>query len=545
MYRISENNEGVQISDAQVMDDMLQKRYNHAKTQVVDYSHLFRPKTRWEFVRLTMIIVSIQFTYAAETAFVSPILLSIGLPHTFMTMIWAISPTLGFFLAPLVASLSDQLRVSWGRRRPVLLVLSITLMLGLVILPHGRTIGLWFGDEDVSPQNMSGFRWGILITTLGLVMADFSVETTNGLSRTYFLDMCIKEDHPTVLTVAVMIGGIGGFIGYMLGAIDWTNTNLGEMMGSNEATVFGAVVIIVLIGTTTTLTSFREVPLGLLENDELLRPITKAAFEEEKRRQMNLTRVSSVMSMDSETAERAQVCPEECNQQPLNFKSFLTNLIRLPKALRILYFTQFLSHLGYLSYCLYFTDFVGREIFEGDALAHEGSQSMKLYHEGVRFGCLGMAIFVLSAAIYSMAIEKVIRLSSIRSVYIGGLLLNCIGMMLIAVYKSKLMVFICCITMGIEYATIYSLPFLLISQYHQKQSFNMIDGRCVQSTQTRGFGADISILSSMLFLAQIIISLSIGSVIDAYGSTTIVVYSASLFSCLAAFSATQIIYMDL
>lgn len=139
-----------------------------------------------------MIIVSIQFTYAAETAFVSPILLSIGLPHTFMTMIWAISPTLGFFLAPLVASLSDQLRVSWGRRRPVLLVLSITLMLGLVILPHGRTIGLWFGDEDVSPQNMSGFRWGILITTLGLVMADFSVETTNGLSRTYFLDMCIK-----------------------------------------------------------------------------------------------------------------------------------------------------------------------------------------------------------------------------------------------------------------------------------------------------------------------------------------------------------------
>lgn len=95
-------------------------------------------------------------------------------------------------------------------------------------------------------------------------------------------------------------------------------------------------------------------------------------------------------------------------------------------------------------------------------------------------------------------------------------------MMLIAVYKSKLMVFICCITMGIEYATIYSLPFLLISHYHQKQSvrtkiddlkkafidddffqFNVVHGRCVQSTQTRGFGADISILSSMLFLAQV------------------------------------------
>ncbi|XP_062715432.1 proton-associated sugar transporter A-like isoform X2 [Aedes albopictus] len=545
MYKPTGDDRTGQLTDNQIADIVLQKRFEHAKLQRSNYSHLFRSKSRWELVRLTMIIVSIQFTYAAETAFVSPILLSIGLPHTLMTMIWAISPTLGFFLAPLVASVSDQLRVAWGRRRPVLLVLGISLMLGLVILPHGRTIGLWFGDEDIPPQNMSGFRWGILITTVGLIMADFSVETTNGISRTYFLDMCIKEDHPTVLTVAVMIGGIGGFIGYMLGAIDWSDTDVGEMMGSNEATVFAAVVIIVLIGTTVTLTSFREVPLELLEKDELLRPITKAAFEEEKRRQMNLTQASSIMSLESETTERAQIHRDDCNEQPLNFKTFLGNLMRLPKALRILYFTQFLSHLGYLSYCLYFTDFVGREIFYGDAMADEGSQAMKLYHEGVRFGSLGMAIFILSAAIYSMIIERVIRLLSTRSVYIGGLLLNCIGMMLIAVHKSKLMVFICCVTMGIEYATIYSLPFLLISHYHQKQSFDVVDGRCVQSRQTRGFGADISILSSMLFLAQIIISLSIGSVIDAYGSTTIVVYSASLFSCLAAFSATQIIYMDL
>lgn len=165
-----------------------------------------------------------------------------------------------------------------------------------------------------------------------------------------------------------MIGGIGGFIGYMLGAIDWTDTNVGEMMGSNEATVFAAVVIIVLIGTTVTLTSFREVPLELLEKDELLRPITKAAFEEEKRRQMNLTQASSIMSMESETTERAQIHRDDGNEQPLNFKTFLGNLMRLPKALRILYFTQFLSHLGYLSYCLYFTDFVGREIFYGDAM---------------------------------------------------------------------------------------------------------------------------------------------------------------------------------
>ncbi|XP_062556028.1 proton-associated sugar transporter A-like isoform X2 [Armigeres subalbatus] len=539
------NSGSVQITDAEIMKDMLQKRYDHGKNQPKDYSHLFRYKSRWELVRMTMIIVSIQFTYAAETAFVSPILLGIGIPHKYMTMIWAISPALGFFLAPLVASVSDQLRSSWGRRRPMILTMTISLMLGLIILPYGSTIGHWLGDEDIPPRDMSGFRWGILITIIGLIMADFSVETTNGLSRTYFLDMCIKEDHPTVLTVAVMIGGIGGFIGYLLGAIDWSKTNVGTMLGSNEATVFAAVVIIVLIGTTITLTSYREVPLGILEQDEMLRPISKAAFEEEKKRQINLTRVSSVISIERATAEEAQIHHEDRNEQPLNLELFLTNLIKLPKALKILYLTQFLSHLGYLSYCLYFTDFVGREIFDGDATAAEGSLELSQYDEGVRYGCLGMAIFVLSSAIYSLAIEKMIQLFSARSVYIGGLLLNSIGMMLVAAIKSKLTVFACCITMGVEYATIYSLPFLLISLYHQKKSFDMIDGQYIRSEQNRGFGADISILSSMLFLAQVIISLAIGSVIDAFGSTTIVVYSASLFSCLAAFSATQIIYMDL
>ncbi|XP_065073664.1 proton-associated sugar transporter A-like [Ochlerotatus camptorhynchus] len=527
------------------MENILLKRHEHAQNQNKDYSHLFRPKTRWELVRLTFIIVGIQFTYAAETAFVSPILLGIGISHTFMTMVWAISPTLGFFLAPLVASMSDQLRLEWGRRRPVLLALGIGLMLGLLILPYGRIIGMWFGDDDVPPQAMSTFRWGTLITAIGLVLTDFSVETTNGLARTYFLDMCITDDHPKVLTVAVMIGGFGGFVGYMLGAIDWSDTSIGIMLGSNEATVFAVVVVIVLIGTATTLSSFREVPLELLEKDYLLRPISKEAFDEEKRRQLNLSRVSSVMSMESETVERAHVYHPENTGQPLNLKTFLANLIRLPKALRILYFTQFLSHLGYLSYCLYFTDFVGREIFHGDAMAAEGSSMWEMYHEGLRFGSLGMAIFVLSSAMYSMVIESVIKLFSTRSVYIGGLLLNCIGMMLMAIHKAKFSVFICCVTMGVKYATIYSLPFLLISQYHLKKSFEVIDGRYIPNTQTRGFGADISILSSMLFLAQVIISLSIGSIIDAYGSTTIVVYSASLFSCLAAFSATQIIYMDL
>lgn len=46
------------------------------------------------------------------------------------------------------------------------------------------------------------------------------------------------------------------------------------------------------------------------------------------------------------------------------------------------------------------------------------------------------------------------------------------------------------------------------------------------------------------FHSQLIISLAIGSVIDALETSAVIVYSASIFSFLAAISATQILYLD-
>lgn len=151
----------------------------------------FRTKSRLELIRLSVYQIGVEFCYAAETAFVSPILLGNGLQYTFMTMVWAFAPTLGFLCAPLVASFSDQLRSSWGRRRPVLLALGLAVVVGLLILPHGKQIGILLGDADVPVDLMSGFRWGVLITVIGLVLTDFDIETSSGVGRTYFMDVCV------------------------------------------------------------------------------------------------------------------------------------------------------------------------------------------------------------------------------------------------------------------------------------------------------------------------------------------------------------------
>ena len=75
-------------------------------------------------------VMGIEFAYAAETAFVSPTLLGIGIAHKKMTMIWCLSPMVGFFLTPLLGSFSDRCKSRLGRRRPFIILLSIGIILG-------------------------------------------------------------------------------------------------------------------------------------------------------------------------------------------------------------------------------------------------------------------------------------------------------------------------------------------------------------------------------------------------------------------------------
>ena len=49
-----------------------------------DYEHHYRKKTRLELTRISAAVMGIEFSYAAETAFVSPTLLKIGVSQRHM-----------------------------------------------------------------------------------------------------------------------------------------------------------------------------------------------------------------------------------------------------------------------------------------------------------------------------------------------------------------------------------------------------------------------------------------------------------------------------
>ena len=105
----------------------------------------------------------IELCYSAETAFVSPLLLQLGVPVYLMTLCWMASPFLGFFLVPILGSASDTCTSSMGRRRPFIILYSIGIILGLLLVPYGKDIGQLLGDNK--NVNQSGLS---LVSSLNL-----------------------------------------------------------------------------------------------------------------------------------------------------------------------------------------------------------------------------------------------------------------------------------------------------------------------------------------------------------------------------------------
>ena len=274
-----------------------------------DYSHVTTRKTRAQLIRLSAAVCGIELCYAAETAFVSPILLKLGVPVALMTLVWCVSPLLGFFCVPIMGSLSDRCPLKLGRRRPFILLLSVGIIIGLILVPNGEALGIGLGDSGTSIDTIaakenanltvlrkindtdslvlfsngstlivrSDFspKWpslklphnhisGIILTILGVALLDFNCDACQSPCRTYLLDISVPEDHSRGLTSFTVMAGLGGSVGYLMGGIDWESTSFGSALGGHVRVVFTLVLFLYIISLILTVTSFKEIPLNEL-----------------------------------------------------------------------------------------------------------------------------------------------------------------------------------------------------------------------------------------------------------------------------------------
>ncbi|XP_051660542.1 membrane-associated transporter protein isoform X3 [Manacus candei] len=429
----------------------------------------------------SMVMFGREFCYAVEAAFVTPVLLSVGLPKNLYSLVWLISPILGFVLQPVVGSASDHCTCSWGRRRPYILGLGILMLVGMALYLNGD----------------------------------------------------------------VMISGLGGALGYLTGAMDWGQTVLGYSLASEFQVIFLFAALVFIICLTMHLCSIPEVPLRYKNEEakfllEVTEPHKYNSTEEE---------IKNGYLKSTCTEIKAAAKPGKCtvvsqDQRQMTLKSLLKTLSSMPSHYRCLCVSHLFGWMAFLSNMLFFTDFMGQVVYQGNPYAPHNSTLYLSYKAGVEMGCWGLCINAISSSVYSYVQKVLLPYIGLKGLYFIGYLLFGLGTGLIGLFPNVYSTLALCSLFGVMSSTLYTVPFHLIAEYHrEEETLKLQDGEQA-GEHGRGKGIDCAALTCMVQLAQIILGVGLGLLVSVAGSAVTVISASTVALVGCCFVAFCVRYVE-
>ncbi|XP_015212960.2 solute carrier family 45 member 4 [Lepisosteus oculatus] len=215
------------------------------------------------------------------------------------------------------------------------------------------------------------------------------------------------------------------------------------------------------------------------------------------------------------------------------------SMLKMPPELLRLCLCHLLTWFSIIAEAVFYTDFMGQVIFEGDPTAAGNSTALQNYHKGVQMGCWGLVIYAATAAICSALLQKYLDNYdlSIKIIYILGTLAFSIGTAVMAIFPNVYVSMVMISSMGIISMSISYCPYALLGQYHEiKEYIHHSPGN-----SKRGFGIDCAILSCQVYISQILVASALGGMVDAVGSVRVIPMVASGGSFLGFLSAAFLV----
>ncbi|XP_028673920.1 solute carrier family 45 member 4 [Erpetoichthys calabaricus] len=217
------------------------------------------------------------------------------------------------------------------------------------------------------------------------------------------------------------------------------------------------------------------------------------------------------------------------------------SMLKMPRELMRLCLCHLLTWFSIIAEAVFYTDFMGQVIYEGDPKASTNSTKLQNYHTGVQMGCWGLVIYAATAAVCSAVLQKYLDNYDlgIKVIYILGTLCFSVGTAVMAIFPNVYVSMVMISTMGIISMSISYCPYALLGQYHEiKEYIHHSPGN-----SKRGFGIDCAILSCQVYISQILVASALGGVVEAVNSVRVIPVVASIGSFLGFLtSAFLVIY---
>lgn len=175
-------------------------------------------KSSWYLFLLTVSIGGLQVVWSVELSNGSPFLLSLGMSKAFLACVWIAGPLTGTLVQPYIGIRSDNCRISWGKRKPFMVVGGAATIISLLLLAWVKDIvGGFLSIFGVDPISSGTKTTIMIVATLMMFCLDFAINTVQAGIRAFILDNCPAHQQELANAWASRWTGVGNIIGYIFG----------------------------------------------------------------------------------------------------------------------------------------------------------------------------------------------------------------------------------------------------------------------------------------------------------------------------------------
>lgn len=425
-------------------------------------------RSRWRLVLLNSLTCGLEICVAAGVTYVPPLLLEAGVQERYMTMVLGIGPVLGLLFIPLIGSASDQCNSSYGRRRPFIWLLSGGVLLALLIIPRADLLAsrlAWGGHT---------LQVGVLI--FGVSLLDFCGQVCFTPLEALLSDLYPDQEDLAFSMFSFMVS-LGGCVGYLLPALDWSGGLLSFYLGGRAECLFAILILIFVVSVLITMKVSQEPPPLLLPGVGGGRGGAEGPSEgggggAPEAGLCGLLR-SSLRSQCKlrpwRWASLLCLLRSCCSLTPAIYRSYS----QVPGVTRRLCGAQLCGWVALMSFMLFYTDFVGEGLYRGVPSAPPGSASRERYDQGIRVGSLGLFLQCTTSTFFSLVMGRLVGRLGSRWVYLSSMASFTLSAAVICLSESVVLVTLMAALTGYAYATLQTLPYTLTCRYHKEKEVYM------------------------------------------------------------------------
>ena len=355
----------------------------------------------WQIWNMSFGFLGIQFGWGLQLANMSPIYKYLHAEESSLPYLWLAGPITGLIIQPIIGSMSDRTWNKLGRRRPYFLVGAILASIALFFMPDSSAV--WMA---------AGLLW-ILDASINITMEPF---------RAFVADKLPEEQRTLGFVMQSFFIGIGQTLANALPYLFTALGVVGVMASGIPLSVeysFKIGAIVFLVAVLWTVATTKEYPPEDIE-----------AFERMKR-------------------ERKGVLA--------GFAEIFSSVAEMPQTMKQLAVVQFFTWFALPCMWQFFGIAVARHVFLAP------SETSPLFAEGTEWGGLCFAIYNVVCFVIAFLLPSLAKGTSRKTVHMIALICGGIGLMSVYFITNKWMLFASMAGVGIAWASILSMPYVMLS----------------------------------------------------------------------------------